>query len=98
MLAKSFLRRRMRHDISDTATVYQLLDPDVFPSLRDIFQVLTIPVSSCVCERSFSALCRLHTRFRSTMGQEKLNNLVILMTERRNLDIITREDVIDRFA
>ena len=85
--------------ISDTASVHQMLDADMFPTLRPVFQVaLTIPVSSCSCERSFSALRRLHTWLRSTMKQDWLNDLAIMMIEKENLAGITRDGVIDRFA
>lgn len=43
-----------------------------FPSLKVTTQVaLTVPVSSCSCERSFSALRRLHSWLRQTMGQKR---------------------------
>lgn len=63
MVASNYLRRkREAGEIEDMLTVYNLLDVDMFPSLKAVFQVaLTIPVSSCSCQRSFSALCHLHT-------------------------------------
>ncbi len=63
LVAKNFIKRRLeKEQVPDTATVFKLLDGDMFPSLKAILQVaLTIPVSSCSCERSFSALRRLHT-------------------------------------
>lgn len=63
MVASNHLRRKREADeIEDMLTVYNLLDVDMFPSLKAVFQVaLTIPVSRCSCERSFSTLRRLHT-------------------------------------
>ncbi len=85
--------------VPDTATVFQILDADMFPTLKAVLQVaLTIPVSSCSCERSFSALRRLHTWLRSTMGQERLNDLAIMSIEKKNLQGINPDNVIDRFA
>ncbi|KAK0141852.1 Zinc finger MYM-type protein 1 [Merluccius polli] len=100
LVATTFIRRKMEtQTIPDTASVFQMLDADMFPTLRAVFQVaLTIPVSSCSCERSFSALRRLHTWLRSTMGQERLNDLAIMMIERENVAAISRDCVIDRFA
>lgn len=40
--------------------------------------VLTMPVSTCTAERSFSCLRRLKTYLRSTMTQERLNHLAVL--------------------
>ncbi|XP_077100036.1 zinc finger MYM-type protein 1-like [Siphateles boraxobius] len=100
LVAKSFINRRMEKEtVPDTSTVFQLLDEDMFPTLKALFQVaLTIPVSSCSCERSFSALRRLHTWLRNTMGQDRLNDLAIMSIEKDNLNDINPDSVIDRFA
>lgn len=83
LVAKSFLSRKGPEAIPDILSVFKLLDPMVFPSLKMILQVaLTIPVSSCSCERSFGALCQLHTWLRRTMDQERLNDLAVLSIER----------------
>jgi len=39
---------------------------------------LVIPETSASAERSFSALCRLKTHIRSTVGQSRLNHLLFL--------------------
>lgn len=100
MVAKHFLRRRKEEGtISDMASVYKLLDPDMFPTLSSVFKAaLTIPVSSCSCERSFSALRRLHTWLRTTMGQDRLNHLAVLSIEKETLNGKDPNKVIDRFA
>ena len=62
------------------------VDEDVSQSLTSIIAefvkvmkiVLTMPVSTCTAERSFSCLRRLKTYLRSTMTQEILNHLAIL--------------------
>nr|XP_054606904.1 zinc finger MYM-type protein 1-like [Nothobranchius furzeri] len=83
----------------DIATVFRILDREMFPTLKAVLQVaLTIPISSCNCERSFSVLRRLHTWLRSTMDQERLNDLFIMSIEKETLDVITPEQIIDRFA
>ncbi|XP_076849685.1 zinc finger MYM-type protein 1 [Brachyhypopomus gauderio] len=58
---------------------------------------LTIPVSSCSCERSFGASRRLHTWLR-TMGQNRLHHLAVMSIEKELLDSISPDIVIDRFA
>lgn len=71
----------------------------MFPTLKVIFRIaLTIPVSSCSCERSFSPLRRLHMWLRRTMGQERLNDLAKLSIEQEYLNNFDSENVIDRFA
>lgn len=101
LVARSFFQISLEKEkkFPDIATVFQSLDRDMFPTLKAVLQVaLTIPVSSCSCERSFSALRRLHTWLRSTMGQDRLNDLAIMSIEKNNLDAITPDKIIDRFA
>lgn len=57
---------------------------------------LTVPVTSCSSERSFSGLRRLKTYLRSTMGQARLTHVAVLNTHKDvsrnwNLDVITDE-------
>lgn len=100
LVARNFIQRRMEKEaVPDTITVFKLLDQDMYPTLKAVIQVaLTIPVSSCTCERSFSVLRRLHTWLRSTMGQDRLNDLAVMSIEKGNLNAITPDNVIDRFA
>jgi hypothetical protein len=52
---------------------------NTLPELTKLVRVaLTIPVTSCTAERSFSSLRRLKTYLRSTMSQERLNHVAIL--------------------
>lgn len=56
---------------------------DLLPELNKLVRIiLMIPVSSCTAERSFSALRKLKTFLRSTMGQLRLNNNSILHIHR----------------
>jgi hypothetical protein len=59
-----------------------------------------MPVSSANAERSFSALKRVKTYLRSTMAEQRLNNLCIMSIE-RELSSSLLEDinpVLDKFA
>ena len=50
-----------------------------FQNIKVALRIIgTLPVTSCKCERSFSALRRLKTYTRSTMVAEKLNGLALL--------------------
>ena len=54
-------------------TMYQNGVHEVLPVAYKVFTILaTIPATSCSAERSFSALRRMKTYLRSTMGQERL--------------------------
>ena len=61
-VAQNYLSQLPEDKCSSMAELYRLLDPLIFPSLSRLVQIsLTIPVTSCSCERSFSALPRLHS-------------------------------------
>ena len=50
-----------------------------FPTIFTALQLLvTIPVTTCECERSNSVLKRLQTYLRSTIGEERLNGLALM--------------------
>ena len=96
-MAKNFLNTKK--EIMDIQGVFNILDPTMFPTLKQIIQIaLTIPVNSCSCEQSFSVLRRLHTWLRSTMGQGRLHQLSLLSIEREQLCKVSLSQIIDRFA
>ena len=50
-----------------------------YPNLVILMQLLgTVGVASCECVRSISALRRLETYMRTTMGQERINGLALM--------------------
>ena len=56
----------------------KIADPMLFPNISAILQLLlTLPVGSCSCERSFSAMRRLKTWQRSSMGETHFNGLAL---------------------
>lgn len=60
---------------------------------------LTLLISSATCERSFSALRKIKTWLRVTMGQERLTDLSILYYIEKDLTkLININKVIDSFA
>ena len=69
----------------------------LLPELTKLIRLgLSVPVTSCTSERSFSGLRRLKTYLRATMGQGRLNHLAVLnchknITRSRNLDAIADE-------
>lgn len=97
-VAKNYLQRQPA-TLTDILAVYQKLDATMFPTLKVTLQTaLTIPVTSCSCERSFSALRRVHTALRGRMNQERLGNLSFLTIERDRFQALTAGAIIDRFA
>ncbi|KAI6651454.1 hypothetical protein LOD99_5261 [Oopsacas minuta] len=54
----------------------------LYPNLNILYRlILTLPVTSSACERSFSTLKLIKTRLRSTMCEDRLSNLLLLSAE-----------------
>lgn len=75
---------------------------DLLPHFAKSVKILCIiPATSCTSERSFSALRRLKTYLRSTMGQSRLNSLAVISIERAYANLVLNNDIekiIDMFA
>ncbi|XP_011408214.1 PREDICTED: zinc finger MYM-type protein 1-like [Amphimedon queenslandica] len=77
--------------------LYQLRD--AFPTLSNLVKIaMTIAVSTASCERSFSALKRIKTYIRSTMGDQRLSDLGILCIERDHSKNIPFDHVLEQFV
>ena len=59
--------------------------------------MLTFLVTVASAKRSFSKLKILKSYLRSTMTQERLNELALMTIDRNMLDKVTYEDVIEKF-
>ena len=55
--------------------------------------LLVVPLASAEAERSFSALKRLKTCLRSTMTQQRLNNISVGHVHQTTLDLIDLKDI-----
>ena len=69
--------------------------PNLWVALRIL---VTIPVSVASDERSFSKLKLIKTYLRSTMTEDKLNNLAIVSIENNVVAILDLEAAIENFA
>ena len=73
------------------------LKETTFPNIYTALCILgTIPITTCQCEHSVSALRRLKTYMRGTMPQERLNELALLFVH-RNMNI-SENEIIDKFG
>ncbi|KAF7655414.1 hypothetical protein LDENG_00056290 [Lucifuga dentata] len=68
---------------------------NVFVALR-IF--LTLPVTNCEGERSFSRMKRVKNELRTTMGQNRLTALSLMAIEYELVREMDFEDIIEAFA
>jgi len=73
--------------------------PPSMVELRRIYAlIITVPVTSSGCERSFSKLSLIKNKLRSTCAQSRLEKLVICSVERDIVQAIDMDRVIDRFG
>ena len=59
----------------------------------ELVLMLVMPATSATAERSFSAIRRLKNYFRSTIGQERLNSVMLLNIHDKHADEINLCDV-----
>lgn len=78
---------------------YCLKYKNIFPlTLRCFKLTLTAPVTSASSERSFSKLKLIKTLIRSTMRQERLQNLMTLACEKDLTDQIDLEYIVTKWS
>jgi hypothetical protein len=71
---------------------------DYFPNASIAYRILlTIPVTVASAERSFSKLKLLKSYMRTTMTQQRLNDLATISLESEVLEKIDYEDIIEDF-
>jgi hypothetical protein len=80
--------------LKNDSTTRQLL-PELTKAVR---LILTLPVTTCTAERSFSGLRRLKTYLRSTMTQGRLNNIALLNFHKSCVETIDVDMMIDEFV
>ena len=70
-----------------------------FPNITIAFRIfLTMMVTNCTGERSFSKLKRIKSDLRNSMTQQRLNSLGLMNIEYEILDSIDFDKLIDDFA
>ena len=82
---------------STIADTIRNCDEIAFPNIFTALKILAVvPVTTCECERSISALRRMKTWLRNTMENERLNGLAQMhINEDINVDV---DEVINTFA
>ena len=94
------LREVLREEISTPIEVLSYIKTlDSFPNVYIAYRILlTIPVTVVTAERSFSKLKLLKSYLKSTMLQDRLNELVILSIESEVLKLLDYKTLINDFA
>lgn len=108
-IGKVVSRVRLLHEehcnlksVDDVAAVLRNMHTSTRQYFKEVESVLRIilvmPVSSCEAERSFSALRRLKTWLRSTMGEERLNCMALAHVHQDIIDLITLPGLLKNFV
>ena len=88
-------------DIFDVKKYLQELTPAVKALFSEVVLlmklILVLPATNATSERSFSAMRRVKSHLRSTMGQERLNNLMVLHVHKEYTDKIVLKDIANEF-
>ncbi|XP_008186212.1 uncharacterized protein LOC103310277 [Acyrthosiphon pisum] len=90
---------------SSTMVIHNWLDKlkknDLSKSFPNIFKTLslfvTIPVTSCSCERAFSKLSLVKNKLRNQMLQERLECLLMIFLEQEMATNLDYEEIIEEF-
>jgi len=73
--------------------------PFAFPETTKILSImLTLPVTTASNERFFSSLKRIKNFLRTSIGDERLNDLMVLGVEIEEAKQINLNDAVDDFA
>ena len=84
---------------SPPATAAEVAELKNYPNLFKLMQlVMTLPVSSATCERSFSAMRRVRNYLRTTMSEDRFSALSLLYIERDLSSNIDVHDVVAHYA
>lgn len=86
-------------------TVYEWINElstnSLFNSFPSIYKILTLfvtmSVTSCYCERSFSKLNLVKTKLRSCMTQDRLETMMLIFFEQELAIALDPEDIIEEF-
>ena len=79
------------------STTLKAISFDGFENIKVVLRILgTLPITSCECERTISALRTLKNYQRSTMVEERLNGLALMQIHQEIIPDV--EKVIDKFA
>ena len=90
----------LREEISTPIEVLSYIKTlDSFPNVYIAYRILlTIPVTIVTAERSFSKLKLLKSYLKSTMLQDRLNELAILSIESEVLELFDYKTLINDFG
>ena len=88
--------------IFDVKSYFLSLSPGQMALLSEVKRllqlILVMPATNATSERSFSALRRVKNYLRTTMGQERLNHLMILYVHKSRADSLDLKEIFNNFV
>jgi hypothetical protein len=101
------VQQQTSHSVKKVTNVATLIDifqnspvnlVGMFSEIGTLLRIfITVPISTATAERSFSALRRIKTYLRSTMTQERLNNVMLLHCHKDRTDALELETINKEF-
>lgn len=96
--AKTLLTNKNNIDL-DTITLCLKDYPEAFNETLKIISIIkTLPISTASNERFFSSLKRVKTYLRTTMGDNRLNDLMVIAVEKEEASNIDLQEAVNAFA
>ena len=96
------LKDQEKLDLNDIMTYMKGFSSEVRVVFSEVVKLLNIilvnPTTNAISERSFSALRRLKTYLRSTMGQPRLNAVILLHIHKEKTDQLSIIDLTNQFS
>ena len=102
ILLEMFRHTTAMTSVREAKLAYQQMSTEcraLFPQVQTLLKLLLVcPVTTCECERSFSALRRLKTWLRNSMSQQRLNHTSVGNVHRNLLDEVDVPALAEEFA
>uniref|UniRef100_A0A673NLW3 TTF-type domain-containing protein n=1 Tax=Sinocyclocheilus rhinocerous TaxID=307959 RepID=A0A673NLW3_9TELE len=96
---RSFMQDEPKIPLNMLQTMINLNLQSTFPNVHIALKLfLTLPVTNCEGERSFSKMSRVKNELRTRMCQERLNSLSLMSIESELLKELSFDEVVDDFA
>ena len=87
------------HDIRECLQQFTSAERTLLNEVVIVMKLLLVmPATNASSERSFSALRRIKTYLRSTMGKERLNHLMTLHVHNDTIDAVDLVEVANQFV
>ena len=78
---------------------YSVAEREIFSEVMTLVKLVLInPATNAISERSFSAMRRLKTYLRSTMGQKRLNAIMLLHVHKDMTDKVSVIEMANKFC